>query len=81
MGTDNRVGVGNWVPPVDASAGVRDCDLLDAGMSGLQAVQPLLEQGAQVVICLDGIGEECVAASLGRVEDVQKSRSGRLLFI
>lgn len=81
MGADDRVGVGDRVSPVDASVGRRDRDLLDTGMGGLQAVQPLLEQGAQAVVCLDGVGEERVAARLGRVEDIQKCRPGGLLLV
>lgn len=78
---DNRVLVDHRIAPLDAAPRSRGVDLLDAGVRGLQAVQPLLEQRAEAVVRLDGVDEERVAPGLGLVEDVQERGSGRLLLV
>lgn len=62
--------VHNRFTSLDATSGSRGVDLLDARVGGLEAVQTLLEQGAEAVIGLHGIDEEGVTTGLGLLEDV-----------
>lgn len=78
---DDGVLVHNRLTPLDAASGSRRVDLLDTRMSGLEAVQTLLEQGAEAVVGLHGIDEEGVTTGLGLLEDVQEGSTWRLLLI
>jgi hypothetical protein len=75
------VRVNNRVSSLDAVASCSSVDLLDTRVCGLQAVQTLLEERAKSLISLNGVNEDGVAASLGLVQDVQESGSGRLLLV
>jgi hypothetical protein len=81
MGPDDGMFIQYGLPSKDASAVDRGLSLLDGGVDSLESMKPLLEQWAQSIISLDGIGEESVATCGGQIKDVEKSRTGWLLFI
>lgn len=81
MSSDKGVSVNNRVASLDAVASRSGIDLLNTRVSSLEAVQTLLEQRAQSLVRLNGIGEDGVASGLGLVQDVQESGSGRLRLV
>ena len=72
---DNRLAALNPTPRQ------RRIRLLDGRVCRAQAVQPLLEEGAQPIIGLDRVGKERVAARRRLVENVQERGAGRLLLV
>ncbi len=81
MRADDGVLVDNRLAALDAAAAQAGIRLLDGRVRRLEAVQALLEGGAEAVVGLDGVDEERVAARLGLVQDVQEGGSGRLLLV
>lgn len=75
MSVDNRV------TSLDAVAGCSGVDLLNTRVCSLQTVQTLLVERAESLVSLNGIDKDGVASSLGLVQDVQESGSGRLLLV
>lgn len=73
--------VDDGLTALDAALPYAGVDLLDAGVSGLEAVEQLLESRRQAVVGLGGVGEEGVAARLGDVEVVEEGGAGGLLLV
>lgn len=73
--------VDNRVSSLDAVASRSGVDLLDTRVCGLETVQTLLEERAESLVSLNGVNEDGVASSLGLIQDVQESSSGRLLLV
>ena len=81
MCPDDRVLIDNGLASFDASTSSGGVDLLDTGMSGLEAVETLAEEWAQAVVCLHSVDEEGISTGLGLVKDVQEGGSGWLLLV
>lgn len=73
--------VHNRLTSLDAAPSSRRVDLLDTRVGGLEAVQALLEHGAEAVVGLHGIDEKGVTTGLGLFEDVQKRGARWLLLV
>lgn len=54
--------------------------LLNAGVHCLQAVQPLLELGRETPVCLDHVGEQCIAATGRAIQHIQERGAWGLLL-
>ena len=73
--------VDHRLPSLDAAPGRRCVDLLDARVCRLQSVEALLEERAEPLVRLNGIHEECVAARVWPVEQVEEGCPRGLLLV
>lgn len=64
-----------------ATTATTKLSLLEAGVGGRQPVQTFLNLEREAIVCLDCVHEGCVTSDLRNVEDDQKGRTGRLLFV
>ena len=81
MSADDGMLIDNRLAALDAAARRGSVDLLDTRVSRLQTMQALAEEGAEAVVRLGGVDKKGVTAGRRVVEDVQESRSGRLLLV
>lgn len=81
MSAHDGVVMDHWLATLDAIPGSGRIHLLNARVRRAEAVEALLEQGAEAFVSRDGVDEERVAARLGAVEDVEKGGARRLLLV
>jgi hypothetical protein len=79
MSPHNRMLIFHWLPPHNPLLIPTKLRLLEPTMYSLQPMQPLLQRLTEPIVRLDLVREYRVTgAIIGRVENVQESRSGRL---
>lgn len=81
VSSNNRVSVDDGLTTLDAALPYTGVDLLDARVSGIQAVKELLERRRQAVVRLGSVGEESVTTDLRDIEDVQEGGAWRLSLV